>query len=120
MQSFYENGIFHNLQDTDMQNLSERLLGNSTYSVKSIAHNPIAFCELISFELFQKEITVFTPKMDMIVLPANSNIIDFAYALNSSLASKMVFAKVNGEVIQSIQTTLKEMDIVEIYTKNIL
>lgn len=114
---FYENGIFNNLQESDMQNLSEKLLGTSIYSVKSIAHSSIAFCELISFELFQKEIIVFTPKMDVIKLPANSNIIDFAYALNPPLASKMTFAKVNGEV-QSLQTALQDMDIVEIHTKN--
>ncbi|MFJ8063946.1 HD domain-containing protein [Psychrobacillus sp. NPDC096426] len=116
-QSFYKNGVFDNLQETDMQHLSEKLLGNSIHSVKSISNNSIAFCELISFELFQKEITVFTPKMDAIVLPANSNIIDFAYALDPSLASKMAFAKVNGKV-QSLQTTLQNMDIVEIHTKN--
>lgn len=116
-QGFYENGNFDNFQESDMHNLSEKLLGNSIYSVKSIAHNSIAFCELISFELFQKEITVFTPKMDVIKLPPNSNIIDFAYALNPSLASKMTFAKVNGEV-QSLQRALQDMDIVEIHTKN--
>lgn len=116
-QSFYENGIFANIHETDMQFLSEKLLGNSIHSIKSIANNSIAFCELISFELFQKEITVFTPKMDVITLPVNSNIIDFAYAINPLLASKMTFAKVNGEV-QSLQTTLQDMDIVEIYTKN--
>ncbi|TQR19103.1 HD domain-containing protein [Psychrobacillus vulpis] len=116
-QNYYENGIFDKLQESNIQNLSVSLFGESVYSVKSIAQSSIAFCELVSFELLQKEITVFTPKMDVIKLPENSNIIDFAYALNSSLASKMAFAKVNGEV-QSPQTALHDMDIVEIHTSN--
>lgn len=114
--NFYENGVFEYLKETKIQNLSEFLLGNSIHTVKSIAHNSVAFCELISFELFQKEITVFSSNMDSIALPVNSNIIDFAYALNPSLANRMTFAKVNGEV-KSIQTILQDRDIVEIHTK---
>ncbi|GGA28612.1 HD domain-containing protein [Psychrobacillus lasiicapitis] len=115
--SFYKNGVFDYLQETNMRYLSEQLLGSSIHTIKSISNNSIAFCELISFELFQEEITVFTPTMDVIILPANSNIIDYAYAFNPSLASKMSFAKVNGEV-QSLQTILQDMDIVEIHTKS--
>ena len=114
--NFYKNGVFEYLQEPKEKNLSEFLLGHSIYTVKSIAHTSVAFCELISSELFQKEITVYNSNMDSIALPVNSNIIDFAYALNPSLANRMAFAKVNGEV-KSIQTILQDQDIVEIHTK---
>ena len=55
--------------------------------------------------------------MDIIKLPVNSNIIDFAYALNPTLANKLAFAKVNGK-ISSLQTILKDKDIVELHVKN--
>lgn len=115
--NYYEHGVFGKLKENKKQSLSNSLLGNSIHSVKTIAENSIAFCELISLELFQKEITVFTPKMDVIILPINSNVIDFAYALDPSLANRMSFAKVNNE-FQSPQTVLLDMDIVEIHTKN--
>ena len=114
--NFFKHGVFEYLKEPQLQNISLGLLGNSIHSVKSIAHNSVAFCDLISFELFQKEITVFTPGMDSIKLPENSNVIDFAYALNTSLANRMAFAKVNGEV-KSLQTILQDMDIVEVHTK---
>lgn len=115
--NFYQKGVFVYLQEPKEQNLSEFLLGNSIHTVKSITDNSVAFCELISSELFQKEITVYNSNMHAIKLPVNSNIIDFAYALNAWLANRLAFAKVNGEV-KSIQTILQDQDIVEIHTKN--
>ncbi|MER2169549.1 MAG: HD domain-containing protein [Psychrobacillus psychrodurans] len=116
-QYFYQNGIFACLKSIDSKRLSASLLGNSIPFAKSIANNSIAFCELVSLELFHKEIEIYTPKMDMIKLPVNSNIIDFAYALNPKMANKMAFAKVNGKV-SSLQTILKDKDIVELHLKN--
>ncbi|WP_157764754.1 HD domain-containing protein [Solibacillus sp. R5-41] len=113
--NFYKHGVFEYLDEIQIQYLSESLLSNSIHSIQSIAPNSVAFCDLISFELFQKEITVFTPNLDSITLPENSNIIDFAFAFNPSLANRMAFAKVNGEVT-SLQTILQDMDIVEIHT----
>ncbi|MCM3357356.1 HD domain-containing protein [Psychrobacillus sp. MER TA 171] len=116
-QYFYQNGIFACLKTIDSTTLSTSLLGNSIPFAKSITNNPIAFCELVSLELFYKEIEIYTPKMDIIKLPINSNIIDFAYALNPNLANKLAFAKVNGK-ISSLQTILKDKDIVELHVKN--
>ncbi|WP_342578609.1 HD domain-containing protein [Psychrobacillus sp. FSL K6-2843] len=116
-QYFYQNGIFAILKSIDSTTLSSSLLGSSIPFAKSIANNSIAFCELVSLELFHKEMEIYTPKMDIIRLPVNSNIIDFAYALNPNMASKMAFAKVNGKV-SSLQTILKDKDIVEIHIKN--
>lgn len=115
--NFYKRGVFEYLDEPNIQHLSESLLGKSIHFIQTIAPNSIAFCDLISFELFQKEITVFTTNLDSITLPRNSNIIDFAYAVNPSLANRMAFAKINGEVT-SLQTILQDMDIVEIHENN--
>lgn len=61
----------------------------------------------------QREITVFTPKMDAVSLPEGSTAIDFAFYLNPSLAKKMSDVKING-VKNSINTILTNLDIVEI------
>ncbi|MGE7622919.1 HD domain-containing protein [Viridibacillus sp. NPDC096237] len=73
--------------------------------------------DLIAFELLQRIITVYTPKMDVVSLPKGSTIIDFAFSLNSQLAFSMSAAKVNGQN-KPIQTVLNDMDVVEILTTN--
>src|SRR5690606_10951591 len=93
--------------------LSNEILKGSINAVKSISKNPIEFYDLITFELLQMEITVFTPKMDPIILPEGSAAIDFAFHLNSSLAKKMSYIKVNGE-IKPINTLLYNMELIEI------
>ncbi len=114
---YRESGLFEKIKETDISALSKALLGDTIQTVKSVADSSIAFCDLVSFELFQKEIIVFTPRMDVIRLPKNSNIIDFAYALDPELANKLVFAKVNG-VAKSVQSQLQELDIVDLYVKD--
>ena len=41
--------------------------------------------EATKLEMFQDQVFCFTPKGDLIHLPANSNSIDFAYALHSEI-----------------------------------
>lgn len=112
----YGNGILGYLHNTKIRELGELLLGDAIQTVNSMTDSPVAFCELVSSEIFQKEITVFTSEMDSVILPINSNIIDFAYALDFELGNRIDFAKVNGEN-KSIQTVLQDRDIVEVYTR---
>nr|WP_238482835.1 HD domain-containing protein [Lederbergia galactosidilytica] len=115
----YDAGVFGLLRNgltmEEIRALSGDLLGDSIHAVKSITNTPIEFEELISFELLQREMTVFTPKMDVIALPEGSTIIDFAFSLNPQIARKMSNAKVNGEW-KPIHTVVHDMDIVEICT----
>lgn len=114
-------GVFallkNSLTKKEIRGLSENLLGDSIDSVKAITTTPIEFEGLISFELFQKEIKVCTPKMDVILLPEGSTIIDFAFSLNPQLAKSMSTARVNGEWMP-IGTVVQDMDIVEIHITN--
>jgi GTP diphosphokinase / guanosine-3',5'-bis(diphosphate) 3'-diphosphatase len=61
----------------------------------------------------KKNIFVFTPKNDVISLPLNSTIIDFAYAVHSTIGEKIEKAKVNGELMP-LETKLKNLDKIEI------
>ena len=48
--------------------------------------------------LYTKEIYLFTPKGDMIKLPAHSTVLDFAFAIHTNLGIHCMGAKVNGKV----------------------
>ena len=48
--------------------------------------------------LYTKEIYLFTPKGDMIKLPAHSTVLDFAFAIHTNLGLHCMGAKVNGKV----------------------
>ena len=51
----------------------------------------------------------FTPKGDLIHLPANSNSIDFAYALHSEIGNRCVGCKINGKPRPYLQNFKMEM-----------
>lgn len=75
------------------------------------------FIDQLKSDFFSHRIFVFTPRGDVIDLPIDSSPIDFAYAVHSDIGNHMAGAKVNGKLV-SLDTHLKNGDIVEIETKN--
>ena len=71
----------------------------------------------IKTDFFEERIFVFTPKGDVIDLPKDSSVIDFAYAIHTDLGDHMSGAKVNGKFV-AIDSVLRNGDRVEIETKN--
>jgi GTP diphosphokinase / guanosine-3',5'-bis(diphosphate) 3'-diphosphatase len=73
--------------------------------------------ERLSSDFFSHRIFAFSPKGDVIDLPLDSTPIDFAYSIHSDIGNTMTGAKVNSKLV-SLDTKLKNGDIVEIMTKD--
>lgn len=74
------------------------------------------FIEELKRDFFEHRVFVFTPKGDVIDLPADSSPVDFAYAIHSDIGDHLHGAKVHGKLV-SLDTKLQNGDIVEIVTK---
>ena len=64
------------------------------------------FKDILRKDFFAERIFAFTPKGDVIDLPAEATPIDFAYSIHSDLGDTMVGAKVNGKLV-AYETALK-------------
>ncbi|HHW99174.1 MAG TPA: bifunctional (p)ppGpp synthetase/guanosine-3',5'-bis(diphosphate) 3'-pyrophosphohydrolase [Firmicutes bacterium] len=75
------------------------------------------FVDGVKIELYPDEVFVFTPKGDVINLPAGSIPLDFAYRIHTNIGHRCVGAKVNGRIVP-LNYQLQNGDIVEILTSN--
>lgn len=74
------------------------------------------FVHDIKSDFFEERIFVFTPKGDVIDLPKDSCVIDFAYAIHTDIGGHISSAKINGKFM-AITTRLQNGDRVEVETK---
>jgi GTP pyrophosphokinase len=74
------------------------------------------FLDDLKTDFFNYRLFVFTPKGDVIDLPVDSSVIDFAYAIHSDVGNHLSGGKVNGKFV-AIDTKLNNGDIVDIETR---
>ncbi len=79
------------------------------------AVGPEEFLENTRLEMFEDQVFCFTPKGDLISLPAQATPVDFAYAVHSEVGDHCVGAKINSRLMP-LRTPLKNGDQVEIIT----
>lgn len=88
-------------------------------TIKDILANPepnaIDFLDTIKLNLFSSEIYVFTPKGDLINLPAGSTVLDMAFSIHTDLGSHCIAGKLNHRLVP-LSHVLGSGDQVEIIT----
>jgi guanosine-3',5'-bis(diphosphate) 3'-pyrophosphohydrolase len=74
-----------------------------------------SFLDTVKVDLFQDEVYVFTPKGDVLNLPADSTPVDFAYRIHTEVGHRCIGAKVNGRMVP-LDYELHNGEIVDILT----
>lgn len=79
--------------------------------------NPMESMEILTRDLEEDQIFVFTPTGEVIKLPQRATPIDFAYSIHSQVGHTCVGAKVDDRMI-SLRSPLKNGSVVNILTDN--
>ncbi|WP_030192770.1 bifunctional (p)ppGpp synthetase/guanosine-3',5'-bis(diphosphate) 3'-pyrophosphohydrolase [Streptomyces sp. NRRL S-87] len=77
--------------------------------------DPGEFLDSLRFDLSRNEVFVFTPKGDVIALPAGATPVDFAFAVHTEVGYRTIGARVNGRLVP-LESTLDNGDTVEVFT----
>lgn len=77
--------------------------------------DPAEFLDSLRFEMAGAEVYVFTPKGEVIALPAGATPVDFAYAVHTEVGHRTMGARVNGRLV-SLDSPLDNGDVVDVLT----
>nr|WP_313407791.1 bifunctional (p)ppGpp synthetase/guanosine-3',5'-bis(diphosphate) 3'-pyrophosphohydrolase [Aeromicrobium sp.] len=73
------------------------------------------FLDSLRFEMQNAGVYAYTPRGDLIQLPAEATPVDFAYGVHTEVGHACVGARVNGRLV-SLESELESGDVVEIFT----
>ncbi|MCS7082881.1 MAG: bifunctional (p)ppGpp synthetase/guanosine-3',5'-bis(diphosphate) 3'-pyrophosphohydrolase [Bacteroidetes bacterium] len=93
----------------------DRWIGWVRDILESRTEAPTEFVQDLKLSLYQDEIYVFTPKGDLITLPAGATPVDFAFHIHTEIGLHCIGAKVNGRIVP-LSHKLQSGDQVEILT----
>ena len=87
----------------------------SLLDIQTETKDATEFWDNVKVDLYPDSIYVFTPKSKILAMPRGATVVDFAYAIHSSIGHHTVSALINGEP-NSLRTELKSGDVVQIIT----
>ena len=87
-------------------------LGQMMEWLKDMA-DPREFMEGLKIDLYGGQVFVFTPKGDVVNLPAGATPVDFAYAIHTEVGHRTIGAKVGGKLVP-LDYELRTGDTVEV------
>lgn len=110
----YKEGFKRNNDDTNFEQwvtqIREVLENQESMSTSELLDD-------IKLNLYAKEVFVFTPQGEVMILPKNATALDFAFSIHTGLGAKCIGAKVNGKLVP-ISYILNSGDQVEIISSN--
>ncbi len=118
MDEIAEKGYAAHWKYKDTMKFSSRLenwLDRIREMIESPDADALSFIDDVKGYFFLEEITIFTPSGELRTLPANSSVLDFAYAIHSELGNTCIGAKVDKKLVP-INYILKNGEQIEIIT----
>jgi len=77
--------------------------------------DPSEFLDSLRYEIGGAEVYVFTPKGEVMALPAEATPVDFAYSVHTEVGHRTMGARVNGRLVP-LDSPLQNGDVVDILT----
>jgi guanosine-3',5'-bis(diphosphate) 3'-pyrophosphohydrolase len=77
--------------------------------------DPGEFLDSLRYEIGAAEVYVFTPKGEVMALPAGATPVDFAYSVHTEVGHRTMGARVNGRLVP-LDSALQNGDVVEVLT----
>ncbi|OIN93015.1 MAG: guanosine-3',5'-bis(diphosphate) 3'-pyrophosphohydrolase [Comamonadaceae bacterium CG1_02_60_18] len=87
----------------------------SLLDIQNETRDASEFWDHVKVDLFPDAVYVFTPKSQIMAMPRGATVVDFAYAIHSSVGDHTQAAKVNNEPVP-LRTEIKNGDVIEIIT----
>ena len=83
--------------------------------IQQSAGDSMEFLDNLKVDLFQREVYVFTPKGQIIKLPRQATVVDFAYAVHTQIGNTCISARIERK-LAPLQTVLQNGQTVEVIT----